>query len=35
MFAKDGDNCLIFEYSGGNDEKVIFHIDIRTGNISD
>lgn len=33
VFAKDGDNCLIFEYSGENDEKVIFHMDVRTGNI--
>ena len=33
VYAKDGDNCLIFEYSGGDDEKVIFHMDVRTGNI--
>lgn len=33
VFAKDGDKYLIFEYSGGNDEKVIFHMDVRTGNI--
>lgn len=33
VFAKDGDNCLIFEYSGEDDEKVIFHMDVRTGDI--
>jgi len=33
VFAKDSDSCLIFEYSGGDDEKVIFHMDVRTGNI--
>ena len=33
VFAKDADNCLIFEYSGGGDEKVIFQMDVRTGNI--
>lgn len=33
VFARDADNCLIFEYSGGDDEKVIFQMDVRTGNI--
>ena len=33
VFAKDADNCLIIEYSGGDDEKDIFHMDVRTGNI--
>lgn len=33
VFAKDGDSYLIFEYSGEGDEKVIFHMDVRTGNI--
>lgn len=25
--------CLIIEYSGGAEEKVIFHMDVKTGNI--
>lgn len=35
VFAKDTDDCLIIEYSGGDEEKVIFRMDIRTGNIID
>lgn len=26
VFAKDADDCLIIEYSGGDEEKVIFCI---------
>lgn len=33
VFAKDADDCLIIEYSGGAEEKVIFHMDVKTGNI--
>lgn len=33
VFAKDGDICLTFEYYGGGDDKIIFHMDVRTGNI--
>ena len=35
VFAKDADDCLIIEYSGGDEEKVIFHMDVKTGNIID
>ena len=33
VFAKDADDCLIIEYSGGDEEKVIFNMDVKTGNI--
>ena len=33
VYAKDGDNCLVFEYSGGDDGKGVYHMDVRTGNI--
>lgn len=33
VFAKDADDCLIIEYSGGDEEKVVFHMDVKTGNI--
>lgn len=33
VFAKDEDDYLTMEYYGGNEEKVIFHMDIKTGNI--
>ena len=33
VFAKDTDDCLIIEYSGGDEEKVIFNMDVKTGNI--
>ena len=33
VFAKDADDCLIIEYSGGDEEKVIFRMDVKTGNV--
>lgn len=33
VFAKDGDHCLVIEYSEENEENVIFHMDVRTGAI--
>lgn len=33
VFAKDADEYLTIEYYGGNEEKIIFHMDVTTGNI--
>lgn len=33
VFAKDGDNYIIIEYSGGDEDKIIFRMDVKTGNI--
>lgn len=33
VFAKDADDCLIIEYSSGDEEKVVFYMDVKTGNI--
>lgn len=33
VFAKDADDCLIIEYSDGDEEKVIFRMDVKTGNV--
>ena len=33
VFAKDADDCLIIAYAGGAEETVIFHMDVKTGNI--
>ena len=33
VFAKDADDCLIIEYSGGDEKKVIFRMDVKTGNV--
>lgn len=32
VYAKDTESILTFEYTGGN-EKMVFHMDINTGNI--
>lgn len=32
-FAKDADEHLTIEYYGGNEAKIIFHMDVTTGNI--
>ncbi len=33
VFAKDADKYLTIEYYGGNEKKIIFHMDVTTGNI--
>ena len=33
VFAKDTDNYLTMEYYGGNEGKIIFYMDVQTGNI--
>lgn len=33
VFAKDGDNYIIIEYSGGAEDKILFRMDVKTGNI--
>ena len=33
VFAKDTDNYLTMEYYGGDKGKIIFHMDVQTGNI--
>lgn len=33
VFARDADDCLMIEYSGGNREKILFRMDVKTGNI--
>ena len=35
VFAKDADKYLTIEYYGGNEKKIIFHMDVTTGNISE
>jgi len=33
VFAKDADDYLTMEYYGGNEGKIIFYMDVQTGNI--
>ena len=33
VFAKDADDYIIIEYSGGNEDKIVFRMDVKTGNI--
>ena len=33
VFAKDADKYLTIEYYCGNEKKIIFHMDVTTGNI--
>lgn len=33
VFAKDADDCLKIEYSGGDEGKISFRMDVKTGNI--
>ena len=33
VFAKNGDPILIFEYTSGAEERVLFHMDVKTGEI--
>ena len=33
VFAKNGDPILIFEYTGGAEERALFHMDVKTGEI--
>lgn len=33
VFAKDADECLKIEYSGGDEGKISFRMDVKTGNI--
>ena len=33
VFAKDADDYLTMEYYGGDKGKIIFHMDVQTGNI--
>ena len=33
VFAKDTDNYLTMEYYGENEGKIIFYMDVQTGNI--
>ena len=33
VFAKDADDYLTMEYYGGDKEKIIFYMDVQTGNI--
>ena len=33
IFAKDADDCLKIEYSGGDEGKISFRMDVKTGNI--